>query len=132
LLDHAKLTKAIGDDLKACREVARFASSEEIKQRKDVEFSALTTHLRADRLRDYLVVLASAIYILSGPFALGLVIDFVWSLFKRDLSPWWFWPAGVVAVLVLMIIAWNLLRVADKNDYTVTNRASPPGKESLG
>ena len=120
LRDHDKLRKAISDDLKACRAVARFDSSQEIKQRTDVEFSALTTHL-----------ICLPHYILSGLFAVGLVVDFVWSLFKRDLSRWWIWPAGVVAVLVLMIIAWDLLRVA-KNDYTVTNGASPPGKECLG
>jgi len=45
LRDHDKLRKAISDDLKARRAVARFGSSQEIKQRTDVEFSALTTHL---------------------------------------------------------------------------------------
>ena len=70
----------------------------------------------AGTLRGYLGVLASGIYILSGLFALGLAVNFVWSLIKRDFSPWWFWPVGIITVLVLMIIAGNLLRLADKND----------------
>jgi hypothetical protein len=45
LLDQKKLMKAIDDDLKACREAARFDSTEEIQQRTDLEFSTLTTHL---------------------------------------------------------------------------------------
>jgi hypothetical protein len=45
LLDLEKLLKALNDDLQACREASRFDSSQEDKQRNDVEFSALTTHL---------------------------------------------------------------------------------------
>ncbi len=67
-------------------------------------------------LRGYLGALGFGIHILSGLFALGLAVNFVWSLIKRDLSPWWFWPAGIVAVFVLMITAGNLLRLADEND----------------
>jgi len=70
----------------------------------------------ADSLRGYLGVLGFGIHILSGLFALGLAVNFVWSLIKRDLSPWWFWPAGIVAVFVLMITAGNLLRLAEEND----------------
>ena len=70
----------------------------------------------ADSLRGYLGVFGFGIHILSGLFALGLAVNFVWSLIKRDLSPWWFWPAGIVAVFVLMITAGNLLRLADEND----------------
>ncbi len=67
-------------------------------------------------LRGYLGVLGFGFHILSGLFALGLAVNFVWSLLKRDFSLWWFWPAGMIAVLVLMMIAGNLLRLADKND----------------
>jgi len=67
-------------------------------------------------LRGYLGVLGFGIHILSGLIALGLAVNFVWSLITRDFSQWWFWPAGINAVLVLMIIAGNLLRLADKND----------------
>ena len=70
----------------------------------------------ADSLRGYLGVLGFGIHILSGLFALGLAVNFVWSLIKRDLSPWWFWPSGIVAVFVLMIAAVNLLRLAEEND----------------
>jgi hypothetical protein len=70
----------------------------------------------ADSLRSYLGVLGFGIHILSGLFALGLAVNFVWSLIKRDLSPWWFWPSGIVAVFVLMIAAGNLLRLAEEND----------------
>jgi hypothetical protein len=70
----------------------------------------------ADSLRGYLGVLGFGIHILSGLFALGLAVNFVWSLIKRDLSPWWFWPAGIVALFILMITAGNLLRLADEND----------------
>ena len=70
----------------------------------------------ADSLRGYLGVLGFGIHILSGLFALGLAVNFVWSLIKRDLSPWWFWPAGIAAVFVLMITAGNLLRLADRNE----------------
>jgi hypothetical protein len=70
----------------------------------------------ADSLRGYLGVLGFGIHILSGLFALGLAVNFVWSLIKRDLSPWWFWPGGIAAVFVLMITAGNLLRLADEND----------------
>jgi hypothetical protein len=70
----------------------------------------------AATVRGYLGVLGVGVYALSGLFALGLAVNFVWSLIKRDLSPWWFWPLGVLAVLVLMIIAGNLLRLTDKDD----------------
>jgi hypothetical protein len=70
----------------------------------------------AGTVRGYLGVIASGIYILSGLCALGVAVNFVWSLFKGDLSPWWFWPAGIVAVLVLMAIAGNLVRLADRKD----------------
>jgi hypothetical protein len=70
----------------------------------------------ADSLRGYLGVLGFGIHILSGLFTLGLAVNFVWSLIKRDLSPWWFWPAGIVAVFVLIITAGNLLRLADENE----------------
>jgi ABC-type branched-subunit amino acid transport system permease subunit len=70
----------------------------------------------AATLRGYLGVLGVGVYALSGLFALGLAVNFGWSLIKRDLSPWWFWPLGVLAVLVLMIIAGNLLRLTDKDD----------------
>lgn len=69
----------------------------------------------AGMLRGYLAVIGFGIHVLSGLLALGLALKFVWSLIKRDLSPWWFWPAGIVAVVVLMIIAGNLLRLAEKN-----------------
>jgi hypothetical protein len=48
--------------------------------------------------------------------ACELAVNFVWSLIKRDLSPWWFWPSGIVAVFVLKIAAGNLLRLAKEND----------------
>src|SRR5262249_13009189 len=67
-------------------------------------------------LKGFVGVVGFGIYILSGFLALGLAANFVWSLFKRDLSPWWFWPAGVVAIVVLMIVAGNLLRLLDKDD----------------
>ena len=70
----------------------------------------------AGTLKGYLGVLGFGIHILSGLFALGHTVNFVWALLKRDLSPWWFWPAGIVAVFVLMITAGNLLRLADEND----------------
>jgi len=65
-------------------------------------------------LRSYLGVLGFGIHILSGLIALGLAVNFVWSLIKQDFSSWWFWPVGIIAVLVLMIIAGNLLRLADE------------------
>jgi hypothetical protein len=68
------------------------------------------------KARGYLGALGFCIYLLSGLFAVGLAGNFVWSLFKGDLSPWWFWPAGVVAIFVLMMIAGNLLRLVDKSD----------------
>ena len=71
---------------------------------------------RSPNLRGYLGVFGVGTYILSGLFGLGLVVNFVLSLLKGDLSPWWFWPAGVVAILALMMIAGNLLRLVDKNN----------------
>jgi len=70
--------------------------------------------LIAGILRSYLGVLGFGIHILSGFIALGLAVNFVCSLIKRDFSSWWFWPVEIIAVLVLMIIAGNLLRLADK------------------
>jgi hypothetical protein len=67
-------------------------------------------------LRGYLGVLGLIVYFLSGILALGLVVNFVWSLLKGNLSPWWFWPAGVATVVVLMVIAGNLLRLVDRQD----------------
>ena len=46
MLDPKRLLKALTDDVKACREAARFISSVEDKQRNDLEFSTLTLHLR--------------------------------------------------------------------------------------
>ena len=46
----------------------------------------------------------------------GIAINFVLSLLKGDLSPWWFWPAGIASVFVLVVIAGNLMRLADKRD----------------
>jgi len=66
-------------------------------------------------VRGYLGVLGFVIYFLSGLLALGLAVDFVWSLLRGDLSPWWFWPAGIAAVFVLMVIAGNLLRLVDRS-----------------
>ena len=45
MLDQERLLAALNDDLKACREAARFDASEENKQRNTMEFSATTTHL---------------------------------------------------------------------------------------
>jgi hypothetical protein len=70
----------------------------------------------AGTLRGYLGLLGIGVHALSGLFALELAVNFAWSLFKGDLSPWWFWPARVAAVLVLMLIAGNLLRLLDKDD----------------
>ncbi len=67
-------------------------------------------------VKSYLGVLGIGLHILSGLFALGLAVDFVWALLKRDLSPWWFWPTGIIATLVLIMIAGNLLRLVDNND----------------
>jgi len=46
LLDPNQLLKALNEDLKACREAARFNSSEDDQQRSDLALSALTTHLK--------------------------------------------------------------------------------------
>jgi hypothetical protein len=46
LLDHERLLKAIREDLQTCREGARFKLVDEnVKERSDIEFSALTSHL---------------------------------------------------------------------------------------
>jgi hypothetical protein len=46
VLDQKKLLKAIHGDLKACREATRFnLIDEKAKERSDLEFSTLTTHL---------------------------------------------------------------------------------------
>ena len=46
MLDQHRLLKAIHDDLKACREAARFSPVDaNAKERSDLEFSTLTTHL---------------------------------------------------------------------------------------
>jgi len=46
LLDQERLLKAISEDLKTCREAARFdLVDENAKERSDLEFSTLTTHL---------------------------------------------------------------------------------------
>jgi hypothetical protein len=39
-------------------------------------------------VKGYLGVLGIGSHILSGLFALGLAVNFVWALLKRDLSPW--------------------------------------------
>jgi hypothetical protein len=65
-------------------------------------------------LGGYLGVLGLIIYFLAGLLGLGLAVNFIWSLLKGDLSPWWFWPAGVVAVIVLMVVAGKLIRLVDR------------------
>ena len=46
MLNQKRLLKAIHDDLRTCREGAQFdLVDENAKQRNDVEFSSLTTHL---------------------------------------------------------------------------------------
>ena len=53
MLDPNRLLKALNDDLQACREAARFNSSEEDKQRNDLEFSTLKTHLMWTKTAGY-------------------------------------------------------------------------------
>jgi len=45
LLDPKRLLKALNDDLNACREVLRFSSSDEDRERGDLEFSTLRKHI---------------------------------------------------------------------------------------
>jgi len=46
MLDQKRLLQAMHDDLKACREAARFnLVDEKATERSNIEFSALTTHL---------------------------------------------------------------------------------------
>jgi len=46
VFDHRRLLEAIKDDLKRCKEAARFKSTDEkANMRNNVEFSALMTHL---------------------------------------------------------------------------------------
>jgi hypothetical protein len=70
LLDREKLLKALNDDLGTCRETARFKLLEEDKQRSDVEFSALTTHLMwAESVGDNQAELESIVHSLeANPF----------------------------------------------------------------
>ena len=70
----------------------------------------------ADTLKGYLGVLVLIIYFLSGLLGVGLAIDFVWSLLKGNLSPWWFWPMGIVSIFVLVMIAGKLVRLVDKEN----------------
>ncbi len=53
-------------------------------------------------------------YILSAIIGIGQVINFILSVFKWDFSPWWFWPAGIATVLVLLMISGNLFRLGTK------------------
>jgi hypothetical protein len=66
------------------------------------------------RLRGYLAFSGVVVYLLSGLLTIGLAVNFVVSLIRGDLSPWWFWPLGIVSVVVLVIVAGNLMRLADK------------------
>jgi hypothetical protein len=67
-------------------------------------------------LKGYLAVVGVIIYFLSGILGVGLVINFVFSLRKGDLSAWWFWPMGIVSIFVLVMIAGNLVRLVVKED----------------
>jgi hypothetical protein len=68
-------------------------------------------------LKGYLAVVGVIIYFLSGILGVGFVINFVFSFRKGNLSPWWFWPVGIVLIFALVVIAGNLMRlVGDKGD----------------
>jgi len=47
----------------------------------------------------------------------GLAVNFVVSLRKGDLSPWWFWPMGIASICVLAMIAGNLVRLVDEGNH---------------
>ena len=57
------------------------------------------------------------VYFLSGLLGVGLAVNFVVSLRKGDLSPWWFWPMGIASICVLAMIAGNLVRLVDEGNH---------------
>ena len=48
-------------------------------------------------------------YLLMVLWGVGLVFNFIISLIRWDLSPWWWWPAGIGVLIALQAMAANLI-----------------------
>ncbi len=81
---------------------------------QSVKPKPLTTGGRdSGALKGYLAVVGVIIYFLSGLLGVGLAINFVLSLRKGDLSPWWFWPMGIASICVLVMMAGKLMQLVE-------------------
>ena len=60
--------------------------------------------------------------LLANILSLGLVIAFVVGIFKSDLSPWWFWPAGVVVIVVCWLMGTCMAVLAEQKMETGASR----------
>jgi len=60
--------------------------------------------------------LAFLCYAVEAVLAVGLVINFVVSIFKWDWSPWWWFPAGFVVLIILFVAGGTLGMASEKFD----------------
>jgi phosphoglycerol transferase MdoB-like AlkP superfamily enzyme len=60
--------------------------------------------------------LAFLCYALNAILALGLAYNFIHSIIRWDWSPWWWFPAGILAIFVLYITGGALGVASEKLD----------------
>lgn len=58
--------------------------------------------------------LAFLCYALEAVLALGLVYDFIKSIVKWDWSPWWWFPAGFLFLVILFVAGGSLGMASEK------------------
>ena len=61
-----------------------------------------------------LVRVGVSLYILSSFAGMGVLVDFVYSVFKWDFSPWWWFPACLAGIWVLVYLAGIFMMLGEK------------------
>ena len=67
-----------------------------------------------DWLRKQIFRFAIILNVAIGFFFLGFIFHFVVSLVRWDLSPWWFWPTGLIGLVGLKFLVMFLMGVGEK------------------
>jgi hypothetical protein len=86
-------------------------------------------------VRKFVTALAVLAHVSAGLIDLGLVGAFIVGIIRGSLSPWWFWPAGIVASIFLFIIGTVLLRIQQPDPWAMTPTEiywdSPPKNQAV-
>ena len=57
--------------------------------------------------------IGALLYLVEVFIGIGFVYHFIVALVRWDLSPWWFWPAGIIALAGLHWAAGLLMEVGE-------------------